>query len=83
MVGKDVERRFAANLSADVVDYSRLVGDGALVELAIVLNAVECAVVVQQGMAERILRAPEDERIVFRIPYRHLAVSWGAAELAR
>ena len=95
------ERRLAAILSADVVGYSRLMGedeagtldrlkahraefidpeltkrggrlvklmgDGALVEFASVVDAVDCAVAVLQGMAGRNADVPEDKRIIFRI----------------
>ena len=96
-----VERRLAAILCADVVEYSRLMsedeegtlavlksdrrelidpliaqhggrifkttGDGILIEFASVVDAVRCAVVVQQGMADRNVNRPEPERIRFRI----------------
>jgi class 3 adenylate cyclase/pimeloyl-ACP methyl ester carboxylesterase len=96
-----VERRLAAILVADVVGYSRLVGeneagtlaalkdhqarfidptiaehqgrivklmgDGVLVEFASVVAAVECAVAIQRGMAERNSDVPEGRRIDFRI----------------
>jgi adenylate cyclase len=96
-----VERRLAAILSADVVGYSRLMGedeigtlealkahraefvdpeierhsgrivklmgDGALVEFASVVDAVECAIAVQRGMAERNTGVAEERRIEFRI----------------
>ena len=96
-----MERRLAAIVAADVVGYSRLMGedeagtlaalkahraecvdpaiaarggrlvklmgDGALVEFPSVVDAVECAVAVQQGMAERNADVPERERIAFRI----------------
>ncbi len=96
-----VERRLAAVLSADVVGYSRLMGedeagtlavlkahraecvdpeiaaykgrivklmgDGALVEFPSAVDAVECAVAVQRGMAERNAGVPEDRRVAFRI----------------
>ena len=42
-------------------------GDGLLVEFASVVEAVQCAVEMQRGMAERNTRVPEDRRIVFRI----------------
>jgi adenylate cyclase len=45
----------------------KLMGDGALVEFASVVDAVECAVAVQRGMAERNADVPEDRRIAFRI----------------
>ena len=42
-------------------------GDGILIEFPSVVEAVACAVVVQRGMADRNARAPEDQRIVFRV----------------
>ncbi len=45
----------------------KLMGDGALVEFASVVDAVECAVDVQRGMAERNTDVPESRRIQFRI----------------
>ena len=42
-------------------------GDGLLVEFASVLDAVRCAVEVQQGMAARNAEVPEGRRIEFRI----------------
>jgi adenylate cyclase len=96
-----VERRLAAILAADVVGYSRLMGedeagtlaalkahraeftdpvftghhgrivklmgDGVLIEFASVVDALECAVVLQRGMAERNAEIPKDRRIEFRI----------------
>ncbi len=45
----------------------KLMGDGVLVEFASVVNAVECAVDIQRGMAERSATVPEDRRIELRI----------------
>jgi adenylate cyclase len=45
----------------------KLMGDGALVEFASVVDAVECAVAIQQATAQRNAHRPEDRRIVFRI----------------
>ena len=45
----------------------KLVGDGALVEFASVVNAVACAAAIQRGMAEREPEVAEDERVRFRI----------------
>jgi adenylate cyclase len=45
----------------------KLVGDGALVEFASAVDAVECAVAIQQGVAEREAAEPEDRRIRLRI----------------
>jgi TolB-like protein/class 3 adenylate cyclase/Flp pilus assembly protein TadD len=95
------ERKLAAILAADVVGYSRLVGndeagtiarlralrkecieplvaeyhgrvvklmgDGALVEFVSAVDAVECAVAIQKGVAEREAALPKDQRLVFRI----------------
>ena len=95
------DRKLAAILAADVVGYSRLVGndeagtiarvkalrkeyleplvaeyhgrvvklmgDGALVEFASAVDAVECAVALQKGVAEREGGEHEDRRIAFRI----------------
>ena len=96
-----MQRRLAAILSADVVGYSRLMGDdeagtlialkahreacidpaveahngrivklmgdGALVEFASVVDAVQCAAAVQDGIAARNAEVPADKRIEFRI----------------
>ena len=96
-----VQRRLAAILAADVVGYSRLMGedeegtlaaltahlaemiepcitehrgrvvkttgDGLLAEFASVVDAVRCAVTVQDGMRERNTELPENRRIEFRI----------------
>jgi class 3 adenylate cyclase/tetratricopeptide (TPR) repeat protein len=45
----------------------KLMGDGALYEFGSVVDAVQCAVLIQQGMAEREADTPEDQRIRFRI----------------
>ena len=45
----------------------KLMGDGMLVEFASVLDAVECALAIQRGMAARNAALPEAERILFRI----------------
>jgi class 3 adenylate cyclase/pimeloyl-ACP methyl ester carboxylesterase len=42
-------------------------GDGALVEFASVVDAVQCAVAIQRGMAARNAGVAEDRRLVFRI----------------
>ena len=45
----------------------KLMGDGALVEFASAVDAVECAIKLQIGMAERTAHEREDRRIVFRL----------------
>jgi len=45
----------------------KLMGDGVLVEFASAVNAVECAVAIQHGMAIRNARVPDDRVIAFRI----------------
>jgi class 3 adenylate cyclase len=43
--------------------FFKLMGDGLLAEFASVVNAVECAVDIQRGMAERNSGEPVDQRI--------------------
>ena len=96
-----MERRLTAILAADVVGYSRLMGedevgtlarlktcrrelvdpaveefhgrivklmgDGALVEFASVVDAVQCAAAIQRRMAGHDQGAPEAQRIRFRL----------------
>jgi adenylate cyclase len=96
-----VERRLAAILAADVVGYTRLMGndeegtlaalkahreefiepkiadhkgrlvklmgDGALVEFASVIDALACAAELQSGMAERNRQVTDGPQIIFRI----------------
>jgi adenylate cyclase len=45
----------------------KLMGDGALIEFASVVDAVICAVAIQEGIANRNESVPEERRIVFRI----------------
>jgi adenylate cyclase len=45
----------------------KLMGDGLLAEFGSVVDAVECAVSLQRGLAERNLSVPESERIQVRI----------------
>ena len=45
----------------------KLMGDGFLVEFQSVVNAIECAIAWQQGMAERHGASGEDRRLAFRI----------------
>ncbi len=45
----------------------KLMGDGAIVEFASVVDAVACAVAIQKAVADRQSKTPPDRRIVFRI----------------
>ena len=45
----------------------KLMGDGAIMEFGSVVDAVACAVAIQQSVATRQKEAPADRRIVFRI----------------
>ncbi len=45
----------------------KLMGDGSLVEFASVVDAVSCALAIQEGMAERNEGVPENRRMAFRI----------------
>src|SRR5206468_10210803 len=45
----------------------KLMGDGLLAEFSSVVDAVECAVSLQRGLAERNAEVPEDQRIRVRI----------------
>jgi adenylate cyclase len=101
LTGDRVERRLTAILAADVVGYSRLMGqdevgtlarlkalrrdlidlkiaehkgrvvkttgDGILIEFPSVVEAVACAVAVQQKMAVHNAGTAEDQRIEFRV----------------
>ena len=101
MVEKRVSRKLAAILSADVVGYSRLMGedevgtlaalkahrnelidpkiadyhgrtvkttgDGFLIEFPSIVAAVQCAIDLQLGMAERNADTPEDQQFRFRV----------------
>ena len=54
-----------------IAEYSgrivKLMGDGVLVEFASAIDAVDCAVAVQNGMAVRNASVPDDRRVTFRI----------------
>jgi TolB-like protein/Flp pilus assembly protein TadD len=78
MMGADEAGTHAAlkALRAEVVDpmiadhhgrIVKLMGDGALIEFASVVDALTCAVVLQRGMAGRNAEVPADKRIAFRI----------------
>ncbi len=78
LAGADEERLLARlrALRSDLIDPTiavhkgRIVkrtGDGAIVEFRSVVDAVRCAIEVQNAMVERNAGVPEDRRIVFRI----------------
>ncbi|MBB4482209.1 adenylate/guanylate cyclase domain-containing protein, partial [Rhizobium etli] len=78
LAGADEERILARlrALRSDLIDptiavhHGRVVkrtGDGALVEFRSVVDAVRCAIEVQNGMVERNDGVPQDRRIEFRI----------------
>ena len=68
----------------------KLTGDGALVEFASAVDAVECGVAIQSGMTEREYPEPEERRIRFRIGINigdivleETAISMGTASTLR
>ena len=78
LTGADEDRTLARlrALRSDLIDPTIAVhngrvvkrtGDGALVEFRSVVDAVRCAIEVQNAMVERNAGLPEDRRIVFRI----------------
>src|SRR5262252_8442930 len=78
LMGADEEKTLAAlkshrrELIDPLIDQHRgrifkTTGDGMLIEFASVVDAVRCAVVVQQGMEDRNANLAESERIRFRI----------------
>jgi class 3 adenylate cyclase/TolB-like protein len=78
LAGADEERTLARlrGLRSDLIDpaiaahHGRIVkrtGDGAIIEFRSVVDAVRCAIEVQNGMVERNAGVPEDRRIDFRV----------------
>src|SRR5262245_32891169 len=78
LAGADEDRTLARlrTLRSDLIDptiavhHGRIVkrtGDGALVEFRSVVDAVRCAIEVQNGMVERNVGLPPERRIDFRI----------------
>src|SRR5271165_1138324 len=60
-------RKLAAIMAIDVVGFTRLIGAGVLIEFRSVVDAVRCAIEMQNGMAQRNAGVPGDRRIDFRI----------------
>jgi adenylate cyclase len=78
LAGADEDRILARlrTLRSDLIDptiavhHGRVVkrtGDGSIIEFRSVVDAVRCAIEVQNAMVERNAGVPEDRRIVFRI----------------
>jgi adenylate cyclase len=78
LAGADEERLLARlrALRSDLIDPTvaihkgrvvKRTGDGAIVEFRSVVDAVRCAIEIQNAMVERNAGVPEDRRIVFRI----------------
>jgi adenylate cyclase len=78
LAGADEDRILARlrSLRSDLIDptiavhHGRVVkrtGDGAIVEFRSVVDAVRCAIEIQNGMIERNAGLPEDRRIEFRV----------------
>jgi adenylate cyclase len=78
LAGSDEERTLARlrALRSDLIDptialhhgrVGKRTGDGVLIEFRSVVDAVRCAIEVQNGMAERNAGLPPDRRIEFRV----------------
>jgi adenylate cyclase len=78
LAGADEDRTLARvrGLRSDLIDpaiaahHGRVVkrtGDGAIVEFRSVVDAVRCAIEVQNGLIERNAGVPEDRRIEYRV----------------
>ena len=78
LAGADEDRTLARlrGLRSDLIDpaidvhHGRIVkrtGDGSLIEFRSVVDAVRCAIEVQNGLVERNAGVPEDRRIEFRV----------------
>jgi len=78
LTGADEDRTLARlrGLRSDLIDpaiaahHGRIVkrtGDGSIIEFRSVVDAVRCAIEVQQGLIERNAGVPEDRRIEFRV----------------
>ena len=78
LAGADEDRTLARlrGLRSDLIDpavaahHGRIVkrtGDGSIIEFRSVVDAVRCAIEVQQGLIERNAGVPEDRRIQFRV----------------
>ena len=78
LVGADEDRILARlrTLRSDLIDpiiavhegrVVKRMGDGAIIEFRSVVDAVRCAIEVQNGMGERNTGVPEDQQIQFRV----------------
>ena len=59
----------------------KTMGDGLLVEFASVVDAVKCAVAVQQAMVEREVDVPEDWRIMAAVAAAAVSAGFGWATI--
>ncbi len=66
-VRSDITEAFDPNVTAHNGRIFKTMGDGLLAEFGSVVDAVRCAVEVQETMADRNAARPEDRRIEFRI----------------
>ena len=99
LAGADEDRTLARlrGLRSDLIDpaiaahHGRIVkrtGDGSIVEFRSVVDAVRCAIEVQNGLIERNAGVPDDKRIQFRVGI-HLgdvveeADGWGTGSISR
>ena len=78
LAGADEDRTLARlrGLRSDLIDpaiaahHGRIVkrtGDGSIIEFRSVVDAVRCAIEIQNGLIERNAGVPEDRRIEFRV----------------
>jgi len=78
LAGADEDRTLARlrSLRGDLIDpaiaahHGRIVkrtGDGSIIEFRSVVDAVRCAIEIQNGLIERNAGVPEDRRIEFRV----------------
>jgi adenylate cyclase len=78
LAGADEDRILARlrNLRSDLIDptvavhhgrFVKRTGDGAVIEFRSVVDAVRCAIEVQNGLIERNAGVPDDQKILFRV----------------
>jgi adenylate cyclase len=100
LAGADEDRTLARlrGLRSDLIDpaiaahHGRIVkrtGDGSIIEFRSVVDAVRCAIEIQNGLIERNAGVPEDRRIEFRVGIhvgewsrRATATLWATASIS-